>query len=155
MEYSIRKARENDIENNLLNIFIKGYMLHHNNRPDKFSSKTDEGLKDILIESIRRDKILVIEYQNKIIGYASYQIKEKNFDKFLWVDELVIDDNFQGAGFGKIIINRLEELSKKEGCKSIEFCCWEFNKKAQEIYKHLGYKVQRIIYEKEVDPRNI
>ena len=150
MEYNIRKATENDIENNLLNIFIKGYNLHQNNRPDKFSNRTDDKLRDILVESMNKEKFLVIEYENKIIGYASYQIKEKNSNKSLWIDELVIEDDFQGKGFGKIIINKLEELSRGEGCKSIEFCCWEFNKKAQEVYKHLGYKIQRVIYEKGV-----
>ena len=148
MEYIIRNAREDDIENNLLNIFINGYNLHQNNRPDKFSSRTDERLRDILIESMSNETFLVIEYENKIIGYASYQIKEKNSNKFLWVDELVIDDNFQGKGLGKIIIKKLEDLSREEKCKSIEFCCWEFNKKAQEIYKHLDYKIQRVIFEK-------
>ena len=150
MEYSIRTAEEKDIENNLLNIFIKGYNLHQKNRPDKFLNRTDERLKNILIESMSEDNFLVIECDNKIIGYASYKIKEKNSNKLLWIDELVIDDDFQGKGFGKIIINKLEDLSKKEDCKSIEFFCWEFNKKAQEIYKYLGYKVQRIIYEKAV-----
>jgi len=150
MEYVIRAAEIKDIEINLLNIFIKGYNLHHNNRPDKFSSRTNNDLRNILIESMNEEDFLVIEYKNKIIGYASYKIKEKNSNKFLWIDELVIDDDFQGRGFGKAIITKLEELSRKESCKSIEFCCWEFNKKAQEIYKYLDYKVQRVIYEKKV-----
>ena len=148
MDYSIRKARIDDIDNNLLNIFIKGYNLHQINRPDKFLSKNNEELKNILIESINNENTLVIKFDNIIIGYASYQIKEKNSNKYLWIDELVIDDNYQGKGFGKIIIEKLEELSIEEKCKSVELCCWEFNKKAHEIYKHLDYKVQRIIYEK-------
>ncbi|MBQ6538774.1 MAG: GNAT family N-acetyltransferase [Bacilli bacterium] len=148
MEYDIRKAKEEDIENNLLNIFIKGYRLHQNSRPDKFSNRDDERLRNILIDSMNKEDFLVIEYNNKIIGYASYQIKEKNSNKSLWVDELVIDDDLQGKGYGKILIKKLEEMSKEEGCKSIEFCCWEFNKKAQEIYDHLDYKIQRVIFEK-------
>ena len=150
MEYNIRKARKDDIDNNLLNLFISGYKLHQENRPDKFSTRSNERLRDILIETMNNDNVLVIEYENKIIGYASYQVKEKNTKKYLWVDELVIDDNFQGKGFGKIIIKKLEEISKEEKCDSIEFCCWSFNKKAEEIYKHLNYKVQRVIFEKSV-----
>ena len=150
MEYNIRKVTNEDIKNNLLNLFKDGYNLHQKNRPDKFSNKNEKELKDILIESMSNEDYLVIEYKNKIIGYAAYQIKEKNSSKFLWVDELVIDDSFQGKGFGKSILKKLEEISKEKDCNSIELCCWEFNKKAQEIYKHLDYKIQRIILEKKV-----
>ena len=69
MEYVIRAAEIKDIEINLLNIFIKGYNLHHNNRPDKFSSRTNNDLRNILIESMNEEDFLVIEHKNKIIGY--------------------------------------------------------------------------------------
>lgn len=150
-DFVIRKVEEKDIENNLLNIFIQGYNLHYTNRPDKFSKRTDERLKEILLEVIQTESLIVIEYKNRIIGYATYQLKEKNKNKILWIDELVIDDNFQGKGYGKILLNKLENLTQEEKCQSIEFCCWEFNVKAKEIYQHLGYTTQRTIFEKKIN----
>ena len=43
-----------------------------------------------------------------------------------------------------------EEIAKKEKCVRVEFCCWSFNKHANEIYNHLGFKEQRVIFEKEI-----
>ena len=149
-EINIRKAEVEDIDNNLLDLFIQGYNFHLKSRPDKFSVRTNERLRQILVESMKSDNFVVAEKENKIVGYASYKIDEKNSHKALWVDQLVIDDNFQGKGFGKAIMNELEKTAKKEGCRFVELSCWEFNKKANEIYKHLGYYVQRVTYEKKL-----
>jgi len=146
----IRKAKLSDIEKGLLELFIDGYRYHQTGRPDKFMNRSDDNLKEILNSTLDTEKFIIVELDKKVIGYASYQIKEKNQKKFLWIDELIIDENYRKNGYAKELINELESISKKEGCSSLEFCCWEFNKNAQEIYEHLGYKVQRKIYEKEV-----
>ena len=40
-----------------------------------------------------------------------------------------------------------EEIAKEEGCKRVEFCCWSFNQNAMNMYKHMGYKEQRVTLE--------
>ena len=37
---------------------------------------------------------------------------------------------------------------KENNCKKIEFNCWTFNENALAVYDHMGFKRQRIIYEK-------
>lgn len=146
----IREANINDIDNNLLSLLIQGYNLHYINRPDKFYKRTNERLKEILIEMLNSENILIIEVDNKIIGYVSYQFKEKNNNKSLWIDELVIDDKFQGKGYGKNILNELESIAKNKDCSSVELCCWTFNENALGMYKHIGFNEQRVILEKKV-----
>jgi hypothetical protein len=48
---NIRKVNLDDIENNLLNIYIEGFRFHLNGRKDIFSNKTDDELKEDLINT--------------------------------------------------------------------------------------------------------
>jgi ribosomal protein S18 acetylase RimI-like enzyme len=143
----IREANLKDVDSNLLNLFIYGYNLHYVNRKDKFNKKDKENLKNGLIDSLNGpDNILVLEIANKIIGYISFQYKGK-VTKCVWIDELIIDENEQNKGYGKQLINEVRKIAKKDGCKSIEFCCWSFNNNAMNVYKKLGYREQRVIFE--------
>lgn len=145
----VRKAIDEDIHHNLLNLFIEGYQLHYENRRDKFKKRTQERLKEILIETIKNTNVIVIEENKNIVGYLSYQVQEKT-SKTLWIDELVIDQKKRHQGLGKLLLKEVEKIAKKEGCSAIEFCCWSFNENAKKVYQHLNYQEQRTIYEKKI-----
>ena len=70
---SIRKAKLDDIQNNLLDLYIEGFKYHYGERPDMFFYKSDSDLKDELIDIIKNSNILVIESNSKILG--SYKRK--------------------------------------------------------------------------------
>ena len=88
--------------------------------------------------------------ENNIIGFLIYDIKNKQ-DKIMWIDQLIIDEKYRKKGYGKKLIENAEEIAKQENCVRIEFSCWSFNTDALEMYKHIGYKEQRIILEKNID----
>lgn len=138
---NIRKSKLEDIENNLLNLYIDGFRYHYNGRPDVFQNKNELELKNDLIDKINDANILVLENNKKVLGYVAYQIKEKHC-KIMWIDELVIDKDNRHLGNGKN-----KKIAKEEGCKRVEFCCWSFSKNAIDMYKHIGYKEQRVILE--------
>ena len=75
---NIRKANTNDIDNNLLNIFIDGFRLHLQNRNDVFDNKSNEKLKDELVDLIQNKSILVAEENGNILGFIIFEIKDKN-----------------------------------------------------------------------------
>ena len=68
----IRKAKIEDIELNLLDLYIDGFMYHYNGRPDVFLDKDERTLKDDLINTINNSNIEIIIY---IFS------KEKHYDK--------------------------------------------------------------------------
>lgn len=145
---NIRKAELEDVNNNLANIFIDGFKFHLNERPDIFEqNKTDKDLTNELIDTIKDGNILLAEEDNKILGFIIFQIKNKHA-KTIWIDQLVVDKNARGKGIAKLLMNRVNDIAIEEKCKRIEFCCWKFNENANEIYKHLGFKEQRTIFEK-------
>lgn len=143
---NVRKAKLEDIGMNLLDLYIDGFKYHYNGRPDVFLDKDERNLKDDLINTINNSNILILEKDKKILGYVVYQIKEKN-DKIMWIDELVVDKNNRHMGNGKKLMEKIEEIAKEAGCKRVEFCCWSFNQNAMDMYKHMGYKEQRVILE--------
>lgn len=146
---NIRKANTNDIDNNLLNIFIDGFRLHLQNRNDVFDNKSNEKLKDELVNLIQNKSILVAEENGNILGFIIFEIKDKH-SKTLWIDQLVVDEQERGKKISSLLIKKVEEIAKKEKCSRVELCCWSFNKHANEIYNHLGFKEQRVIFEKKV-----
>ena len=143
---NVRKAKLEDIGMNLLDLYIDGFKYHYNSRPDVFLDKDERNLKDDLMNTINNSNILILEKDEKILGYVVYQIKEKN-EKIMWIDELVVDKNNRHMGNGKKLMKKIEKIAKEEDCKRVEFCCWSFNQNAMDMYKHMGYKEQRVILE--------
>ena len=141
----IREAKKEDLNNNLLSLYVQGFRFHYNGRPDVFSNKTDEQLKDSLLKELDELNFLVLE-DTVIKGYIAYHIKNKH-DKILWIDQLVIDEKYRGKGYGKELIDKLKEIAKDEKCKRIELDCWSFNKNAIDMYKHIGFDEQRVMLE--------
>ena len=63
----IRSANINDIDNNLLNIFIDGFEFHLNGRKDIFDNMKNDDLKKDLINLIENKDVLVAEKNNNIL----------------------------------------------------------------------------------------
>lgn len=145
VDMNFRNAKLEDI-GNLLDLYIDGFKYHYKGRPDVFLDKDEKKLKDDLMNTIHNSNILILEKDQKILGYVIYQIKEKH-NKIMWIDELVVDKNNRKMGNGKKLMEKVKEIAKEEGCKRVEFCCWSFNQNAMDMYKHIGFKEQRVILE--------
>lgn len=104
---NIRKARLEDVEKNLLNLYVDGFEYHHTGRPDIFPSRNRKELKEDLINTINNSHILVLEDNEEILGYVVYQLKEKR-DKTLWIDELVVDKDNRHSGNGKKLMEKIK-----------------------------------------------
>ena len=143
---NIRKAKQEDINNGLLEVFIEGYRYHQNGRPDIFTINSNEELKKDLLRIFESDSIIVITNDNNILGYLSYKIKEKRV-KLMDIDQLVIKENVRGQGLGRRLMEEAKKIAKDNNCVRIVFNCWYFNENAIKAYDHMGFKRQRIMYE--------
>lgn len=61
---------------------------------------------------------------------------------------MVIDEMYRNKGIAKKLFYTVESEAKKMGVVRIDLMILEFNKSAKELYKSLGMKPQRYIYEK-------
>lgn len=147
----IREANKNDVDSNLLKLYIEGFNMHYSQRKDIFSNKEIEELKNNLINLLENlnEIIFVIDKNDDIIGYAALQFKDKT-TKSIWIDEIIIDNNYRNNGYGKDLINEIFKFAKENDCQRIELNCWSFNADALKFYDKLGFKQQRVILEKEV-----
>ena len=145
----IRKACLEDIENNLLNLYQELEEYHYNNRPEIFKKSNIKELKQELVDKI--NDIIVIEEEGGIQAFAIYTTKDRMSQKVLFIEQVIVDKKSRNKGYLKELINYIKKIAKERECSRIELCCWEFNTKAKEIYKHLGFKKQRTIYELETN----
>ena len=148
---NVRIANIKDIDNNLLKLYIAGFSMHYEKRKDIFAKKSDIELRKDLIYALKDpyEIILVIENNEKIVGYIKFKYKIKE-PKAIWIDELVIDSNHKKKGYGKRLIEEVTLFAEKNNCKRIELNCWSFNEDALKFYEKIGFIQQRIIFEKEV-----
>lgn len=90
------------------------------------------------------DKIVyLIEFEGKIIGEVSLDLKfplvlKKN-EKTAWVGIVFGKSLSRGKGFGKKAMEFIEKKARESGAQRIELGCFEFNTRAYEFYKKLGY----------------
>ncbi|QSX05688.1 GNAT family N-acetyltransferase [Sedimentibacter sp. zth1] len=78
-------------------------------------------------------------YNNKIlIGFAMYGI---NIENHVWLDRFMIDEKFQGHGYGKIALGLLINAIQNEFGNNL--ICLSVNKKnnvAINLYQNFGFK---------------
>ena len=63
------------------------------------------------------------------------------------MDQLVILEQYRGKGLGKKLMDEAEKIARENNCDRIELNCWLFDVNALNMYEHIGFDRQRIIYE--------
>ena len=140
-----KEATINDLNNEFFDLYYEGFLYHYNNRKDVFKYRTIDEIKEYVFEEVQKgSKILLLKEDSELIGYVSYEIKNK-LKKVLWIDELVIKEKYRHQGYGTKL---MDELVKRNDYDRMELNCWSFNENAIKFYEKLGYKEQRIIFEK-------
>lgn len=125
--------------------------IHVNWRPDIFVSVEYPIQQDRLKELIENKQIYVIKEKEKILGYATIDIKEKtsygtHYRKYLSIEAIAVDENCRGKGYGTKLIEFLKELGRKEKCTDLYLTVNEENKDAIKLYEKLGMRVKSISY---------
>lgn len=146
----IRELTKEDLNDLFFDIYYEGFLYHYNHRKDLFKKRTIDELKEYVFEQIENGiKIIGYYKDNVLVGFLSYEIREK-MNKVLWIDELVVTEKERGNGYGSLLMGEIKKISKIEKVKRIELNVFTFNDIAIKLYNKLGYKEQRIIFEKEV-----
>lgn len=146
MEYIIRKAKLSDYQQ-INNLAVQLYQLHHKNRPDVFHDTEicfsyEQYERDLSDELAR---IFVLEIDSKIIGYTFIKfIKQKKSllckeRHLVSIYDFVIDEAYRNKGIGRILHNKIIQFAKEMNCDIIELDVWFFNEIAIKFYQNLGY----------------
>ena len=124
----IRQFREEDKEQviNLWNIC-------------KLIRSWNDPMKDIeRKKGVGEDLFLVLEKDNKIIGSVM-----GGYDGHRGVmNYLSVHPEFRGKGFGKLLVNKVEEKLKELGCPKINLLVRSNNSKVIKFYEGNSYQLQ-------------
>lgn len=85
-------------------------------------------------------KCLVVEKDNRLVGYASFMKQFSTWDAefYIYMDCLYLNTEVRGKGIGSQLMEQIKNYAQKEGCKTIQWQTPDFNKKAILFYKKIG-----------------
>jgi len=102
-------------------------------------SKFEKIFKEI--EKNKNHNIFVIEEDNIIVGTVTIVLETKfiyDGDKLGHIEDFAIHKDFRKKGIGRLLINNLYEIAKKERCYKVSLACKDTN---LDFYKKSKFKL--------------
>lgn len=101
---------------------------------------TERQLEKYLFGDNPKAEVVIGEYEDKPVGFALFF---HNFSTFLgkpgiYLEDLFINPESRGKGFGKAMLTYLAKTAKERGCGRLEWSVLDWNQSAIDFYKQLG-----------------
>ena len=84
--------------------------------------------------------VMLDEDKDEIIGNATLLIEPKfihECSRVGHIEDVVVDPRYQGKGLGKLLVEKLKQVSKDEGCYKVILDCSEKNRT---FYEKCGFE---------------
>ena len=129
---------------------------------EKYNILTDDYREEYFKKTIQEvqkynGKIFLYSENNKIVGLIVGLINnEETFDydfkapKRGRITELIVSKNCRGKGYGKLLLNFMEEYLINNGCKDILIEVFGYNENAIKFYEKNGYHIRVLDMSKKV-----
>ena len=136
--FKIRKAKEADVS--VILGFIRE-LAEYEKLLDQVVA-TEESLKDTLFGERPFAEVIIGELNSKPIGFALFF---HNYSSFhgkpgLYLEDLYVQPNYRGHGYGKILLSYLAKLAVERHCGRFEWSVLDWNEPAIQFYKKIGAK---------------
>jgi len=105
-------------------------------------------IEDYIKENFNKEKFFVID-NGKIIACGSIAFDKFSSIKKAFIGMLLVARKEQGKGYGKGMVDFLENYARKRGVKELNLDVLIKNP-AVKFYKHLGYKDYKLIMNKKL-----
>jgi len=116
-------------------------------RPSQNQAELDKHIEithDLLVERTKHGHTYLIRLDGLLVGFMEFQIHPQHLYKkdvkSAWIGITIGEETVRGKGIGFNAMQFLEKLIAAEGLKRIELGVFEFNQKAIQLYKRLGYQ---------------
>ncbi len=135
MDLTFRYAEEKDTA--LILAFIKK-LAEYENLLDQVTA-TEAILKEWLFEKKKAEVIFAVADETEV-GFALYFY---NFSTFLgkaglYLEDLFVNPECRGKGYGKAILKELARIAVERGCGRLEWWCLDWNQPSIDFYLSLG-----------------
>lgn len=85
-------------------------------------------------------QVIVAEHDRTVVGWLHAYISEYlELDPYVVIGGLVVDENNRGKKVGALLMNKVEEWAKEEGCAIVRLWSSTARTAAHRFYEHLGY----------------
>lgn len=96
------------------------------------------------IANPEEDLIVATDNQDNVIGFAlltrgTTDSCLEGMHNTIELQRIYVHPKAHGSGVGKLLVNCVEEIARKEGCHHLWLGVWEENVKAMRIYERLGF----------------
>lgn len=125
------------------------HAMHVGWRPDIFEMPQELFSRELLEELICKRQIYVANENGVTVGYVMIGIRdvvETGFvrRKVMNVDQICVDENCRGQGFGKQIMEDVHALAKAFGCTDLQLTVYPQNDEAVAFYQRCGFTIRYI-----------
>lgn len=129
--------------------------LHVNWRPDLFLSVDEVISKEYFEEMIQTKEIFVAKMQDEIVGYITFNIKEKSnpsmrYRRQLQIEAICVDEKNRGKGIGTELLKHIKEFGKENNCTDLYLTVNKENENAIKAYEEFGFEVKSIAYSMQI-----
>lgn len=79
-------------------------------------------IQNMKVQTVNKSHILVVKYEDKIIGTGTLLIEHKiihSLGKVGHIEDIVIDNEYRGLGLAKMLIDKLISIGTSENCYKI------------------------------------
>lgn len=154
MQVTIENPKIEDF-NRINELAKQVHELHVNWRPDLFLSVDEVISKENFEEMLQAKEILIAKIQDEIVGYITFNIKEKNnssmrYRKQLQIEAICVDEKTRGKGIGTQLLKYVKQYGKENDCTDIYLTVNEENASAIKMYEEFGFKVKNIAYSMQI-----
>jgi GNAT superfamily N-acetyltransferase len=138
MSIKITKAKIDD-NKSILSLINELAYFEKLTPPDKKSQqrilKDAFGKKPLFSILLAKDKGIAVGYAFFFYTYSSFLAK-----KTLYLEDIFISRDYRSKGIGKMFMEKLICIAKKNDCGRMEWCVLDWNKNAIDFYEHIGAK---------------
>lgn len=98
----------------------------------------------------RKDKILFLKINQKIIGLLDISFMRLNGFKTAYLNQIVISKSHKRKGHGRYLMKVFIDISRKKKVEKIRFGVKVENKPAIKLYKKLGFELKAYRFEMKI-----
>ena len=107
---------------------------------DSVHTISEEELNTLLSSS--QSHLYALEYDEKFIGMVTLCIYQCPTGWKAWIEDVVVDRNYRGKGYGKLMIEKVIEQCRNRGNVTLMLTSRPSRVVANQLYRSLGFETR-------------
>jgi GNAT superfamily N-acetyltransferase len=94
-------------------------------------------------------KMLAVFMDENLVGITGFWMLRRFYcGRYIQIGNMVVDANKRGAGIGRVILQKIEEIARENNCHKIILDSYTENKKSHSLYFREGFFVEGLHFMK-------